>query len=88
MMNNGKPIKSIIYEEPANGSRSVRRPDLGFKNTCKSVIKCGTVLDKWSSIVKGRPKRRKLAVHVTYYYALAYYIVIIYRKKYSWRIKS
>ena len=47
-------MKSLMYGELFNGSRSVGRPKLRYKNTCKSVLKLGKMLDSWQDIVGNR----------------------------------
>ena len=44
-MDNDRPVKQLLYCELAHGSRPIGRPKLQFKDTCKSTLKCGHVLD-------------------------------------------
>ena len=63
-MDGDKPVKALLYGELANGSRPVGRPQLRFKDTCKSVLKCGGVLDQWRNVFGNRSEWRQL-VHNT-----------------------
>ena len=53
-MNGDRTVKSLMYGELFKGSRSVGRPKLRYKNTCKSVLKLGKMLDSWQDIVGNR----------------------------------
>jgi len=53
-MNNDRPVKSFLYGELENGTRSVGRPKLRYKDTCKSVLKLGGILDRWQNLVDDR----------------------------------
>ena len=44
-MDNDRPVKQLLYCELAYGSCPIGRPKLRFKDTCKSTLKCGHVLD-------------------------------------------
>ena len=50
-----RPTKMLLYGELAEGSRPVGRPKLRFKDTCKSLLKNGNVLDGWRNVVDNRP---------------------------------
>ena len=59
-MEEDRPVKELLYCELAHGSRPVGRPKLRFKDTCKSALKCGHVLDQWSSTVSNRAEWKRL----------------------------
>ena len=67
-MNNDRPVKQLLYCELAHGSRSIGRPKLRFKDTCKSALKCDHVLDQWLSTVNNRAKWERLTRVVCYAY--------------------
>ena len=44
-MEDDRPVKSLLYGELTEGTRPVGRPKLiRYKDTCKSVLKCGNAL--------------------------------------------
>ena len=53
-MDDDRPVKSLLYGELFNGTRPVGRPKLRYKDTCKSVLKSGKVLDQWQDLVIDR----------------------------------
>ena len=59
-MNNDRPVKQLLYCELAYGSRPTGRPKLRFKDTCKSALKCGHVLDQRLSTVNNRAEWKRL----------------------------
>ena len=59
-MNNDRPVKQLLYCELAHGSRPIGRPKLWFKDTCKSALKCGHILDQWLSTVNNRAEWKRL----------------------------
>ena len=59
-MNNDRPVKQLLYCELAHGSRPIGLPKLRFKDTCKSALKCGHVLDQWLSTVNNRDEWKRL----------------------------
>lgn len=59
-MNNDRPVKQLLYCELAHGSRSIGRPKLRFKDTCKSALKCDHVLDQWLSTMNNRAEWERL----------------------------
>ena len=59
-MDGDKPVIALLYGELANGSRPVGCPQLRFKDTCKSVLKCGGVLDQWRNVFGNRSEWRQL----------------------------
>lgn len=61
-MNDDRPVKSLMYGELDKGSRSVGRPKLRYKDTCKSVLKLGRMLDSWQDKVGDRPVWRSAIV--------------------------
>ena len=67
-MNNDRPVKQLLYCELAHGSRSIGRPKLRFKDTCKSALKCDHVLDQWVSTVNNRAEWERLTRVVCYAY--------------------
>ena len=46
-MDNNPPVKPLFYCELDIGKRFVGRPKLRYKDTCKSILKSGRVLDEW-----------------------------------------
>lgn len=60
-----RPAKRLLYSEPVNGSRPVGRPKLRFKDTLKTTVKCGNVLDVWqhSAHDRGKLLRRVFTDH-------------------------
>lgn len=67
-MNNDRPVKQLLYCELAHGSRSIGRPKLRFKDTCKSALKCDHVLDQWLSTMNNRAEWERLTRVVCYAY--------------------
>ena len=63
-MNDDRPVKSLMYGELDKGSRSVGRPKLRYKDTCKSVLKLGRMLDSWQDIAGDRPVWRGAIVDI------------------------
>ena len=59
-MEEDRPVKELLYCELTHGSRPVGQPKLRFKDTCKSALKCGHVLDQWSSTVSNRAEWKRL----------------------------
>ena len=59
-MEDDRPVKSLLYGELTEGTRPVGRPKLGYKDTCKSALKCGNALGHWKAKVKNRTKRRHM----------------------------
>ena len=50
-MENGRPVKALLYGELDKGIRPVGRPNLRYKDTCKSALKSGGILDEWQQMV-------------------------------------
>jgi len=44
-------VKSLLYSELSEGARSVGRPKLSYKDSYKSILKSGGVLQNWQEIV-------------------------------------
>ena len=59
-MADNRPVKALLHSELFHGSRPVGRPYLRFKDTCKSALKCGHVLDLWKTVVGNRQEWRRL----------------------------
>ena len=59
-MEEDRPVKELLYCELAHGSRPVGRPKLRFKGTCKRALRCGRVLDQWSSTVINKAEWKRL----------------------------
>ena len=59
-MEDDRPVKSLLYGELTEGKRPVGRPKLRYKDTCKSALKCGDVLDHWETKVEDRTEWRKM----------------------------
>ena len=55
-----RPVNALLHSELFQGSRSVGRPYLRFKDTCKNALKCGHVLDLWKTVVDNRQEWRRL----------------------------
>ena len=53
-MENGLPVKALLYGELDKGIRPVGRPKLRYKDTCKSALKSGGILDEWKQVVYDR----------------------------------
>ena len=43
---NGRSVKALLYGELDKGFRPVGRPKLPYRDTCKSVLKSGGILDE------------------------------------------
>ena len=63
-MEDERPVKSLLYGELDKGTRPVGRPNLRYKDTCKSVLKCGNILDRWQNMVDDRSLWRRTIVDV------------------------
>ena len=63
-MPSGRPVKSILYSELAEGSRKVGRPFLRYKDTIKDLLKRGCVLDSWNEKVLYRTAWRHLTARI------------------------
>lgn len=50
-MDNERPVKALLYDELSQGTRPVGHPQLGYKDACKSALKCD-VLVQWKSKVE------------------------------------
>ena len=46
-MENERPVKELLFGELDNGTSSLGRPKLRYKDTCKSILRDGQVLDDW-----------------------------------------
>ena len=46
-MDDNRPVKALMYGELDKGTRPVGRPKLRYKDTCKSILKSGRILDQW-----------------------------------------
>lgn len=57
-MENNRTVKTLLYGELAEGSRSIGRPKLRFKDNCKSILKAGNFLRTWSDTVNDRAEWR------------------------------
>ena len=57
-MENDRPVKELLFGELDNGTRSLGRPKLRYKDTCKSILRDGQVLDDWQQVVYDRPPWR------------------------------
>ena len=55
-MGDDRPAKQLLYSELVNGSRLVGSPKLRFKDTLKTTLKCGNVLDVWQHSAHERGK--------------------------------
>ena len=53
-MEDDRPVKSLLLGELTEGIRPVGRPKLRYKDTCKSMLKCGNALGKWKAKVENR----------------------------------
>ena len=58
-MDDDRPVKTLMYGELDKGTRPVGRPKLRFKDTCKSILKSGKILDRWQDLVADRPLWRR-----------------------------
>ena len=59
-MSDSRTIKLILYCELAEGSRSVGRPKLRYKDNLKTILKNGNILETWSNSVHDRSEWRSL----------------------------
>ena len=59
-MGNERTVKSLLFGELNEGSRSVGRPKLRFKDNLKSILKKGNILQSWSHSVQNRPEWRSM----------------------------
>ena len=57
-MEDHRPVESLLYGELAEGTRTVGRPKLRYKDTCKSALKRGNVLGQWMAKVENRTEWR------------------------------
>ena len=48
-----------MYGELDKGTRPVGRPKLRYKDTCKSILKSGRILDQWQDLVVNRQLWRR-----------------------------
>ena len=53
------PFKALMYGELDKGTRPVGRPKLRYKDTCKSILKSGRILDQWQDLVVNRLLSRR-----------------------------
>ena len=53
-------LRKRVFDSHDHGSRPIGHPKLRFKDTCKSALKCGHVLDQWLSTVDNRAKWKRL----------------------------
>ena len=59
-MEDDRSVKSLLYGELAEGAHPVGRPKLRYKDTCKSSLKYGEVLDQWKAKVETRSEWRQM----------------------------
>ena len=55
-MENDRPVKELLFGELDNGTRSLGGPKLRYKDTCKSILRDGQILDDWQQVVYDRTK--------------------------------
>ena len=48
-----------MYGELDKGTHPVGRPKLRYKDTCKSILKSGRILDHWQDLVVNCPLQRR-----------------------------
>ena len=58
-LDDDRPVKALMYGKLDKGTRPVGRPKLRYKDTCKSVLKSGRILDRWQDLVVDRPLWRR-----------------------------
>ena len=63
-MDDNRPVKALMYGELDKGSRPVGRPKLRYKDTCKSILKSGRILDHWQDLIVNRPLWRRTIENV------------------------
>ena len=63
-MDDDRPLKLILFGELNKGTRPVGQPKLGYKYTCKSVLKTGNILERWQNMVEDQPLWRRAIVDV------------------------
>ena len=64
-MKKERTVKSLLYGELSEGSRSVGRPKLCFKDNLKSILKKGNILQTWNNSVQNRPEWRTMIQSAT-----------------------
>ena len=53
-----------MYGEFDKGTRCVGRPKLRYKDTCKTILKSGRILDQWQDlVVKVIPQKKKFPIN-------------------------
>ena len=58
-MDDNRPVKALMYGELDKSTRPVGRPKLRYKDTCKTILKSGRILDQWQDLVVNRPLWRR-----------------------------
>ena len=53
-MDDSRMVKLLLFGELADGTRTVGRPRLRFKDSCKNLIKIGGSLDHWTELIVDR----------------------------------
>ena len=53
-MENDRPVKELLFGELLNGTRYVGQPKPRYKDTFKSILRDGQVLDDWQQVVHDR----------------------------------
>ena len=53
-MENGRPVKALLYGKLDKGICPVGRPKLRYKDTCKSALKSVGILNEWQQVVYDR----------------------------------
>ena len=59
-MEDDRPVKSLLYGELAEGTRTVGRTQLRYKDTCKSVLKCRNAFGELKVKLENRTEWRHI----------------------------
>ena len=63
-MEDDRQVKSLLYDDLAEGTRNVGRPKLRYKDTCKSALKCGNAQGEWKAKVENRTEWRHVICQI------------------------
>ena len=62
---NERTVKSLLFGVLNEGLRTVGRPKLRFKDSLKSILKKGNILQSWSHSVQNHPECRSMIQSVS-----------------------
>lgn len=69
-MRSESPVKELLYGEFVEGTRAIGRPKLRYKDTCKSILKHGLVLNEWQQTFANRSLWKDLVSRVCLNYSV------------------